>query len=308
MIYGKKKNTLLPQYNQAKEVLQKDIAMKKHLVSLAGQDQEKINLVKAEESEIKGQIEELNAKIQEIGEEIKKIREQRSHESQKIEELKAEKSAQHNVIHEKFGQHFEKQKLEKERREKAWQERVAENERRRKEWEEKKRKEEAERVPFEVEVQTCDSVHSYLEAQLKLYKGTAGIEKKKQQRSNRQRMHVLCHPPEMVQLFEYLSLVLPILQSELENSLAQVQTKKSMYLTLREKELEQRNNADKGKESEEPNAEGLTNESAGTDVEAVAAVEAGENGESGEHRADGFPEVTQESEEKNENPEEALEE
>jgi hypothetical protein len=268
----REKNTLLPQYLQAKEQLQKDIALKKHLQSLAGQDQEKINNIKAEGAGIKSEVDSLNAKLKEIFDEIQKTREKRTEEIQKIESLRKERDAQHELIHEKFNEYHEMRRLEKERREQLKQERIEENERKRKEWEERKRQEELERIPFESEVQTCETVANYLEAQIKLFKGAAGVEKKKQQRSNRPRMHVICNPPEMVQLFEYLSLVLPILQSDLDNSLAQVQAKKAMFLTLREKEIEQRKNAaeGKGKEAEDPAAEEEVNETAST--------EGGENG------------------------------
>jgi len=268
----KEKNSLLPQYLQAKDSLQKDIALKKHLQSLAGQDQEKINNIKSEEAEFRAQADALHAKVVEISEQIQKIREKRNQEAQKIDAFRKERDAQHNVIHEKFNEHIEYQKLEKERRYQEKLERIAESDRKRKEWEEKKRQEELERIPFEAEVDTCDIVINYLEAQLKLFKGAASVDKKKQQRSNRQRMHVLCNPPEMVQMFEYLSLVLPILQSDLDNSLAQVKTKKEMFLTLREKEIEQRKNAlnEKGKEAEEPAEKEEVNEE-------VGATESGEN-------------------------------
>jgi len=128
--------------------------------------------------------------------------------------------------------------LERERRDKARQERFEENERRRKEWEEKKRKEEAERVPFEAEVQMCDFLLSYLGAQLKVYQGSA--DKKKQQRSNRQRMYVLCNPPDIVQIFDSLSLSAPILQSDLASTVSQVEAKKGWYLSRREKEIEEK--------------------------------------------------------------------
>jgi len=235
----KEKATLLPQYKRVKEALAKDIALKEQLISLGQQDQLKIDSVKENDAALRKQRDEKRAQEAEVNERIEKIREARENEKKLVGELLLEKQLKHEAISHKINQHYEKLKLDRERKEKAREEKIAAAEQKRKEREEQRKREEAERIPLEEEINVCNSALSYLEAQLKI----VSAEKKKQQRSQRQRgERAFYHPPEVTTWFEFLSVSLPLLQTELEGSLSQVKAKKEFFLGLQKIELEKRSN------------------------------------------------------------------
>jgi hypothetical protein len=255
----KERNTLIPQYKQLKESQLKDIALKDHLISQNNEAREKINSIRSNEAALKAQMADISAKIDAIHEQIEKSRLHREEEKKKIDNLRKEKEAKNDALYQKVNYHYERQRAERERQKQIREERALLMEQKRKEWEEKKKQEEAARVPFEEELLVCDSVLSYLDAQVKISKPSAAAEKKKGQRQRQRGERALCHPPDVIESFEYLSLVLPLFPSDLEASISATKLKKESLLSLQKLELEKRANphafSAAEKEEESPVAE-----------------------------------------------------
>lgn len=238
----KEKNTLIPQYKQLKESQLKDIALKDHLISQNTEAREKINSIRSNEAALKAQMTDISSKIDAIHEQIEKSRLHREEEKKKIDNLRKDKEAKNDALYQKVNHHYEKQRAERERQKQIREERALLMEQKRKEWEEKKKQEEAARVPFEEELLVCDSVLSYLDAQVKISKPSAVAEKKKGQRQRQRGERALCHPPDVIESFEYLSLVLPLFPSDLDASISATKSKKESLLSLQKLELEKRAN------------------------------------------------------------------